>query len=95
MGLVGLDSGAGQEVVVFQDTQHSPGPQAVLTHVGSTVEVSKPCRTQMLHVSDTEQLDLDIKLFCHTKGSLNVSYLCTVELLSPDQSYQRRCHPLV
>lgn len=36
-----LDVGAGQEVVVSQHTEKRPGAQAVLKHLGSTVDVSK------------------------------------------------------
>lgn len=38
--------GASQEVVVPKDTVQSLAAQVELKHVGSTVEVSKTCRTQ-------------------------------------------------
>lgn len=36
--------GAEQEVAVSQHTEQSAGPQVVLIHVGSTVDVGKTCR---------------------------------------------------
>lgn len=42
-----LDVGAGQEVVVSQHTEKRPGAQAVLKHLGSTVDVSKTWKERL------------------------------------------------
>lgn len=39
---------AAQEVAVPQHTVQPPGPQVVLEHVGSTVDVGKTCRHKLV-----------------------------------------------
>lgn len=47
----GLEFTAGQQIVVTQHAVQPPSTQAVLVHVGSTVEVVETCTTDILHVS--------------------------------------------
>lgn len=42
-----LKVGAAQEVVIPQQTEQLASPQAVLKHLGSTVDVSKTCGTDI------------------------------------------------